>query len=246
MIPRLSPVLILGAGSDLGRALARQYAAFGAELILAVRDVTRLSDDVSDLAVRFGVSVRTVEFDACNDVPAAFFDKLGQVPATVISVVGLLGDNERAKSDQSEATLIMETNYVGPARMLNEAALRMELRGRGCIIGVSSVAGDRGRASNYVYGSAKSGFTAFLSGLRNRLAKKGISVITIKPGFIATRMTAGMRLPAILTAHPDDVATAIYKAHIAGRDILYVRPIWRVIMWIIRAIPERAFKRLSI
>jgi short-subunit dehydrogenase len=181
-----------------------------------------------------------------GDDPAAFFDRVGEVPSTVISVVGLLGRPERAQFDHSEATRIMETNFVGPGRMLNEAALRMERRGSGCIIGISSVAGERGRASNYVYGSAKSGFTAFLSGLRNRMATKGIHVITVKPGFIATKMTAGMELPHWLTAQPDEVAAAIQGAQGARRDTVYVRPIWRPIMALIRIIPEFLFKRLSI
>jgi short-subunit dehydrogenase len=244
--PAFSPVLILGARSDVGRALAHRYAAAGATLILAARDATRLSDEIADLVVRHGASARTVEFDVCTDKPAEFFDRVGETPATVISVVGLLGDQASAELDQVEATRIMETNYVGPARMLNEAARRMEQRGSGCIIGISSVAGDRGRASNYIYGSAKAGFTAFLSGLRNRLDRKGITVITVKPGFIATKMTAAMKLPARLTAQPDEVAAAIFRAQGGGRDVLYVRPVWRVIMAVIRTIPEFVFKRLSI
>src|SRR5262249_6633603 len=154
-----SPVLILGARSDVGRALARRYAAAGASVILAARNADRLSDDVADLALRYGASARAVEFDACDQSPALFFDRLEELPATVISVVGLLGKQAQAQCDAAEATRIMETNYVGPARMLNEAALRMERRGSGWIIAISSVAGDRGRASNYVYGSAKSGLT---------------------------------------------------------------------------------------
>jgi decaprenylphospho-beta-D-erythro-pentofuranosid-2-ulose 2-reductase len=246
MTSTFSPVLILGARSDVGRALAHRYAAAGATLILAARDATRLADDIADLEVRYGISARAVEFDVCADKPAEFFDRVGETPATVISVVGLLGEQASAELDHVEATRIMETNYVGPARMLNEAARRMESRGSGCIIGISSVAGDRGRASNYVYGSAKAGFTAFLSGLRNRVDRKGITVITVKPGFIATKMTAGMKLPSWLTAQPDEVAAAIFRAQGAGRDVLYVRPIWRLIMAVIRNIPEFLFKRSSI
>jgi decaprenylphospho-beta-D-erythro-pentofuranosid-2-ulose 2-reductase len=112
---------------------------------------------------------------------------------------------------------------------------------------VSSVAGDRGRGSNYFYGAAKAGFTAFLSGLRNRLASAGIRVITVKPGFVRTRMTEGMRLPPVLTAEPDEVGGAIYKAAEKGRrDVIYVRSIWRVVMTIFSLIPERLFKRLRI
>jgi len=109
------------------------------------------------------------------------------------------------------------------------------------------VAGDRGRGSNYVYGSAKAGFSAFLSGLRNRLAKTGVHVLTVKPGFVRTRMTAGMKLPPLLTAEPAEVGAAIFAAAEARRaDVIYVRPVWRLVMAIIRAIPERVFKRLSL
>jgi short-subunit dehydrogenase len=108
------------------------------------------------------------------------------------------------------------------------------------------VAGERGRASNFVYGSAKAGLTAFLSGLRNELAGKGVQVITVKPGFVATAMTADMDLPAALTAQPDEVARAVVAAQLRGRDVIYVRPLWRLIMTVIRAIPEGVFKRLKL
>jgi short-subunit dehydrogenase len=111
---------------------------------------------------------------------------------------------------------------------------------------VSSVAGDRGRASNFIYGSAKAGFTAFLSGLRARLSRKNVHVITVKPGFVDTRMTAGMNLPPLLTAQPDEVAAAVLKAHAKGANVIYVGRIWRFIMLVIRLLPEPIFKRLSI
>jgi decaprenylphospho-beta-D-erythro-pentofuranosid-2-ulose 2-reductase len=114
------------------------------------------------------------------------------------------------------------------------------------IIGISSVAGDRGRGSNYVYGSAKAGLTALLSGLRNSLAGRGIRVMTVKPGFVDTRMTAGMALPKLLTAQPGEVARAVINAHLRGKDVIYVKPIWRVIMTVIRAIPEFIFKKMKI
>jgi hypothetical protein len=122
----------------------------------------------------------------------------------------------------------------------------MERRGSGTIVGVSSVAGDRGRATNYVYGSAKAGFTAFLSGLRNRLAAAGVHVVTVKPGFVATRMTEGMKLPPALTAAPDEVARAVLTAVRQRRDTIYVRRIWWPMMVVIRLIPERIFKRMKL
>jgi short-subunit dehydrogenase len=121
-----------------------------------------------------------------------------------------------------------------------------EARGSGTLIGISSVAGDRGRATNYAYGAAKAGFTAWLSGLRNRLAKRGVHVMTVLPGFVETRMTAGMDLPAKLTAKPAEVADAIYRGTQSGRNVIYVKPVWALIMAIIRNIPERVFKRLKL
>src|SRR5207249_3703592 len=110
--------------------------------------------------------------------------------------------------------------------VLSEFANRMEKRGSGTIIGVSSVAGDRGRATNYIYGSAKAGFTAFLSGLRNRLFSKNVRVITVKPGFVRTKMTEGLDLPAVLTASPEELARAIRRAHVRNRLAVYHRPVW--------------------
>lgn len=241
------PVLIIGALSDVGRALARVYGREGHPLILAARRSDRLMADVQDLMVRFGVTVRSVELDILDTAGhAAFLNGLGCLPGIVLCVVGLLGCQQEAEKSWVEADLIMRTNYLGPACLLGEIANRMQARGRGCIIGVSSVAGDRGRASNYLYGSAKAGFTAFLSGLRNRLSPHGVRVMTIKPGFIDTQMTRGMALPAALTAQPAEVADAIWKAQGRGRDVVYLRPVWRLIMFIIRLIPEGLFKQLKI
>jgi len=168
------------------------------------------------------------------------------VPGTVIMVAGLLGDQAESAASDGVAAQVMETNYAGPARYLLAAARAMAGVPDACIIGISSVAGDRGRGSNYIYGSAKAGLTAFLSGLRNAHAKSGLHVLTVKPGFVATQMTAGMDLPPQLTAQPAEVARAIVRAHEKKRDVIYVRPIWRLVMTIICAIPERLFKRLSL
>jgi decaprenylphospho-beta-D-erythro-pentofuranosid-2-ulose 2-reductase len=140
----------------------------------------------------------------------------------------------------------MRANFEGPASILAHLANAMEARGSGTLVGISSVAGERGRASNYVYGSAKAGFTAFLSGLRNRLAKKGVHVVTVLPGFVATAMTEGMDLPARLTAQPEEVGAAVVEAVQKGANVIYVRPIWRIVMAVIRNIPEPIFKKTSI
>jgi short-subunit dehydrogenase len=129
---------------------------------------------------------------------------------------------------------------------LNIAAEKMQLKKAGIIIGISSVAGERGRASNYLYGSAKAGFTAYLSGLRNRLYPLGIRVITLKPGFVYSKMTEHLTLPPRLTASPEQVAKVVIKNLSSGSEIIYVKPIWAIIMTIIRLIPEFFFKKLKL
>jgi len=242
-----SPVLILGARSDIARALARRYAAEGCEVILGARDAARLAPDVADLSVRGAAGAQAVEFDVLADDPDAFFARLGRVPGTVVMVAGLLGEQDASMARDELAAVVMATNYTGPARYLLAAARAMRAAGqRGCLIGISSVAGDRGRGSNFIYGSAKAGFTALLSGLRNSLLADGIAVMTVKPGFVRTAMTAGMALPPALTASADEVAGTIVAAQRKGRDVVYAKPVWRPIMGIIRAIPEPVFKRLSL
>jgi decaprenylphospho-beta-D-erythro-pentofuranosid-2-ulose 2-reductase len=240
-------VLILGARSDVARPLARLYAQDGYRVILAARNADGLAGDATDLRVRSGREAETKEFDVlATDAHRAFLDGLGELPEAVVSLIGLMTPQQQAETDYKAAELMIRSNYLGLVSILGEVASRMEQRGSGVIIGVSSVAGDRGRATNYIYGSAKAGFTAFLSGLRNRLFGKGVTVITVKPGFIRTRMTEGLKLPAILTAEPDEMARAIRKAHTSKRLVVYHRPSWRLIMLIIRGLPERIFARLKI
>lgn len=239
-----SPVVILGARSDIGRALARAYAAKGCTIVLAARG--DIAADVADLELRSRATVRTAELDVTDSAPDAFFAGLGEVPGTVIMVAGLLGDQVASAADDRAAALVFDTNFTGPARYLLVAARLMANNPDRCIIGISSVAGDRGRASNFIYGSAKAGLTAFLSGLRNAHAKAGPHVMTVKPGFVATQMTAGMKLSPVMTASPDQVASAIVEAHERRRDVIYVLARWRLVMCIIRNIPESIFKRLSL
>lgn len=236
-------VLVLGGRSDIGLAIARHFAAEGSPIKLAARNAAHLEPERADIALRHGVSVTLHEYDVLAPSPDAWIDGLGTLPEVVVCVVGALGDQGQAQRDPESAARVMRTNYEGPALILGAFANRFEARGSGVLIGVSSVAGDRGRASNYVYGSAKAGFSAFLSGLRNRLSGRGVQVITVKPGFVATRMTAGMRLPPKLTAEPEEVAAAVAKAVRRKRDIVYVKPIWALIMLIIRHLPETVFKR---
>lgn len=241
------PVLILGASSDIGLAIARKFASIGHPIQLAARNKDALEADRADIAVRFNVSVTSHTFDALAiETHAAFVDDLPDVPQIAVCVVGYMGEQSENLRDHEKASLVMRSNFEGPAAILAELANRFEARGTGTLVGVSSVAGERGRATNYVYGSAKAGFTAFLSGLRNRLAENGVHVLTVLPGFVATRMTAGMDLPAKLVAQPEEVAEKVAVAVQKGRNVIYVKPVWWLIMLIIRNVPERIFKKMKI
>lgn len=242
-----APVLILGARSDIGLACAHAFAAFGHPIQLAARNAAALEPDRADLQLRHNVPVSLHEFDALAlETHAGFIAALPALPQVAVCAVGLMGEQAQNERDPQVAARIMRSNYEGPASILALLANRFEERGSGTLVGISSVAGERGRAANYVYGSAKAGFTAFLSGLRNRLAGKGVHVVTVKPGFVATQMTAHMDLPAKLTARPEEVGTAIAQAVARGKDVVYVRPVWRLIMTVIRSIPEGIFKTRNI
>jgi decaprenylphospho-beta-D-erythro-pentofuranosid-2-ulose 2-reductase len=240
-------VLILGARSDIGLAVARAFAARGHAIQLALRDAARAEPDRSDIALRFGVAVSLHECDVLDTAAhAAFIDSLPALPQIAVCAIGLLGDQEANRQDPALAARILRSNFEAPAAMLERLAERFEARGSGTIVGISSVAGDRGRASNYVYGAAKAGFSAYLSGLRNRLSNSGVRVVTVKPGFVRTAMTAGMTLSPLLTVGPEAVAQRIVAASSGGSEVIYVKRLWWLVMAIIRAIPEPIFKKLRI
>lgn len=241
------PILVLGARSDIGMAVAHKFAAIGRPVQLAARNVATLAMDKVDLEVRYNVPVTLHEFDVlASDTHESFVAKLPELPEIVVCAVGALGRQEEGESSWPAAVPILRANFEGPASIFSVLANRFADRGSGVLVGISSVAGERGRATNYIYGASKAGFTAFLSGLRNRLSKKGVHVITVLPGFVATKMTEGMKLPARLTAQPEEVAEAIASAVARGKDIVYVRPVWRIIMLAIRNIPEPVFKRMRL
>ena len=241
-------LLLIGATSDIGHATAQAFAGAGWNVLLTARNTETAQRNRDDIAARSGSEVSLHHLDIL-DTPgfAAFLDGLPALPDAVVCVVGELGDQQQAQGDIEHATKVIRTNFEGPALLLGMIAERFAQRGQGTIVGVSSVAGDRGRGSNYVYGAAKAGFSAFLSGLRNRLSPSGINVITVKPGFVRTRMTEGMKLPPLLTAEPGEVGAAILGA-VQGkkRDVLYVRRLWRPVMMAVRAIPEPIFKKMRL
>lgn len=239
--------MILGATSDIGKALAHAYAKDKYKITLAARSIDSLSPISSDLQIKFEVSVEVLEFDALDyQSHQETTNSMRQVPDVAVCVFGYLGDQEKAQGNWAHAKEIMEVNYLGAASILEALAKKMTAEKKGVIVGISSVAGDRGRQSNYFYGSSKAAFTSYLSGLRNRLFKEKIHVLTVKPGFVKTKMTEGLDLPPLLTASPARVASAIKSAVEKRKNSIYVLPVWRLVMFVIRCIPESIFKRLKL
>lgn len=240
-------VLILGAASDMAVAIARQFASAGYSITLAARNVEKLQALEADLKVRYKVPVFSVYFDALDFAShPEFYRSLPERVDVVISVFGWLGDQAQAQQDWSHSQRIIDSNFTGAVSILNIVANDFEKRKSGTIVGISSVAGERGRQSNYIYGSAKAAFTAYLSGLRNRLARHNVHVLTVKPGFVRTKMIENLKTPGPLTASPKQVASKVYRSVRNRKNVLYVLPVWGLIMFVIRNIPEPIFKKLRL
>ena len=240
-------VLVLGGTSTIARAIAGELAARGYDLALAGRDLAELDAVAADLRVRHGVATSVQHMDVLDMDRHATTLKACLTPELrgVVLAFGYLGDQRRAETDAGEARRILDTNLTGCVVALSIVSTHLAQHGGGFVCALSSVAGERGRQSNYVYGAAKAGLTAYLSGLRNRLARAGVRVLTVKAGIVDTRMSAGMPGGA-LAASPAAVARAVVRAIASGRDVVYVPWFWRWIMLVIRAIPERVFKKLEL
>jgi decaprenylphospho-beta-D-erythro-pentofuranosid-2-ulose 2-reductase len=243
-------VLILGATSAIARAVSQEFARRGYDLLLAGRDPEELHGLATDLAVRHGVKAEGRTFDALAlETHGAFVEACRKASedslAGAVLCFGYLGDQSIAQGDLSEAKRILDTNLVGAVSILSLLANHFEEKRNGFICALSSVAGDRGRQSNYVYGAAKAGLTVFLQGLRNRLFPSGVRVVTIKPGFVDTQMTYG-RPGLFLVASPETAAGHIVRAALKGKDQAYVPRFWWPVMLLIRLIPEKLFKRMRL
>ncbi len=243
-------VLVLGAASAIARAVAAEFARRGYDLLLAGRGAEELERLAADLALRHGIQARVLAFDALDfQSHSAFVEACREASGDSLSgavlCFGYLGDQARAEADPSEAKRILDTNLVGAVSILGLLANHFEEKRGGFLCALSSVAGDRGRQSNYVYGSAKAGLTAFLQGLRNRLSRSGVRVVTIKPGFVDTAMTFG-RPGMFLVASPQAAARRIAAAVLGGAEQAYVPRFWRPVMLLIRMIPEKLFKRMRL
>ena len=243
-------VLVVGATSAIAMAVARRYAARGGRLFLVARRAATLQDNAADLRIRGAGDVRSAILDV-NDLPGvtamvdAAFAAYDGIDAVLIAH-GVLPDQGASERSVDEALASFDTNARSVIALMTLLANRLEAQGSGALAVISSVAGDRGRASNYVYGAAKAAVSTFAAGLRHRLHGAGVRVLTIAPGFVDTPMTAGIEKKGALWASADRVAADIEKALDSGFGTIYTPGFWRWIMRIVRAVPERVFVRTKL
>lgn len=245
----MKKILIIGATSAIAQEVAKIYAHENAELFLWGRNSQMLEIISQDLKVRGAAKVTTLSHDlndfSCHEkFIADIWNQLARVDVTLLAH-GILGNQKKAEEDQTELLHILNSNFVSHASLLTFIAQKMKQQGSGTIAVISSVAGDRGRQSNYVYGSAKAAKTAFTDGLRNKLFQFGVHVLNIKLGFVDTPMTKEIK-KGLLWATAPAIAKGIVAAVEAKKDTVYLPFFWRYIMLIIKSIPERIFKRLKL
>lgn len=242
-------ILIIGATSAIAHETAKCFAKDGAELFLVGRSSEKLEAVQNDLKVRGAKRAESYvldisQLDRHQEMIQSAIETLDGLDMVLIAH-GTLGDQRLSQENVTKTLEEFTTNCTSVISLLTLLANYFEPRKRGCIAVISSVAGDRGRQSNYVYGAAKGAVTVFLQGLRSRLAKSGVAVVTIKPGFVDTPMTASIR-KGLLFASPRKVGEGIYHAMLKGKEVVYLPWFWRPILLIVKSIPEPVFKKLSI
>lgn len=247
---RMKSILIIGATSAIAEATAKRFITPETSFFLAGRNTERLSRIAADLKLRGAGAVHTAGFDA-SDLEShqrlldQAYEQLGGFDIILLAY-GTLGNQKQCEEDVDKAVSELSNNAVTTIALLSRLANMMERDGRGTLAVISSVAGDRGRASNYVYGSAKAAVSTFNEGLRSRLHDKGVHVLTIKPGMVATPMTYGLALPSLLLASPELVAGDIVRAIEKRKEILYTPGYWNLVMAAIKLIPAGIFKKLPL
>jgi short-subunit dehydrogenase len=232
-------ILVLGATSAIAQAAARIWAERGDELVLVARNQKNLQAVVDDLRTRGGVIESVVQDLNQDSLHESLLQKAGSIDVVLLSH-GVLGDPDA--TDPAAVELVLRTNLVGPAQLL--VKLAASAKAGTCLAAISSVAGDRGRAKNPLYGASKAGLDALLSALRQKHAKRGVRVLTIKPGFVDTPMTAAVP-KSPLFASAEAVGRGIVRAVDSKKDVVYLPWYWRFIMWVVRSLPESIFKKLS-
>lgn len=241
-------MIVLGSTSEVAQAFVEKALQEGEKferIYLFTSNKETTERFARHIDVKFLQQSEIIELDLMKEIHYSDFDHINS--NLLFCATGYLGEGtEEGLYDNKNTERIIDINYSKLVPVMNYFAQKFESRRSGTIIGLSSVAGERGRQSNFIYGSAKAAFTAYLSGLRNYLFEKKVHVMTVKPGFMATKMTEGLPLNPKLTATPKQAAACIFKAYKNKKNVTYVLPVWGVIMMIIRNIPEFIFKKLKL
>jgi short-subunit dehydrogenase len=238
-------LLIIGAKSDIAISVANFFASKGYDLQLAARNIDELGEYKEILESKYQISVNLYELDILNyESFPKFISLLNKLPDIALCAVGILNDQLECEQKPMLSSIVFETNFIGPSLFFAEIANCFKKRKSGSIIGISSVAGEKGRASNYIYGSSKAGFSNFLSGLRNRLYKHNVNVLTVLPGPVKTKMTRHLNTSKFISSSPDKVAKIIYKNRQKSK-IVYTPP-WKILMFLIKLLPEKVFLRIKL
>lgn len=242
-------VLALGATSAIAEATLRLMAEQGASFFLVGRNAAKLAAVSDDLVTRGAaqVSGEVADLDDTAGHPALLERAVAALGGIDVALIahGVLGTQTQAERDYAFAEAVLRTNFLSAVSLVTWLANYFEAERRGTIAVISSVAGDRGRKSNYVYGASKGGLNVFLDGVRNRIDRAGVKVLTIKPGFVATPMTAHLAKNALF-AQPSEVARYVLRAIDRRKDIAYAPPFWGLIMLVVRSVPGRIFKKLNL
>jgi decaprenylphospho-beta-D-erythro-pentofuranosid-2-ulose 2-reductase len=244
-----SRVLVLGATSAIANGVMRPLAVNGARFYLVARSSEKLAAVSSDLLTRGASAVfaRVMDLDDTSAHAEMLAEAVKELETIDLALLahGVLGDQEKAQAEYAATEAILRTNLLSAVSLITWLANYFEKTQQGVLAVISSVAGDRGRKSNYIYGASKGALNIFLDGVRNRIDRSGVHVLTIKPGFVATPMTAHLPQNALF-AHPSAVGRGILKAIEKRKDVAYVPPVWALIMLIIRSVPNSIFKKLNL
>ena len=240
-------VLIIGAKNELGIELANLYARNNYNLYLAGRSIKDLQDKSNEIEKKYKVKSVLCELDVTNySSHQKMYDSFAIKPIGVIYLAGYYPDIPLSTSKWSETLRTVEINYLGCMSLLNIISKQFISDRRGFIISVTSVSGLRGRAKNYIYGSAKAGLIAYMSGLRNKMNKYNVNVLTVIPGFITSNKDKKENYPRVLVTTPEKLALRIFNAQQSNMDVIYSSILWQLIMFVIKLIPEALFKKLKI
>lgn len=243
----LKRCLVLGATSDIAKELIYMFAKDGFAMDLVARRMDELERIKKDLEIRYKTQINNyfIDIEERNTIEE-FLKVYNQIPDVIVFAIGYLSNQNLAEQNANEAIKITNINYTNQIPLLNHFANVLEQNQKGTIIGISSIAGERGRKTNYFYGAAKAALTQYLSGLRQRLYKSKVNVITVKPGFIKTKMTSHLSVPHFFEGTPQKVALKIYQSYKNNKTTLITPPIYYFLHTFLKILPEKIFKKINI